>query len=80
MMQPFSLLGRASSINVRKVLWTCLEIGLVHTFDDDCENGRHATRRAELLALNPNLQFPVLPAMALRRDTPGLACAAKRIH
>lgn len=59
--QPlFSLLGRASSINVRKVLWTCEEIGLPYTFDDDWGGERLVARRAELLALNPNVQFPVL--------------------
>ncbi len=28
------ILGRASSINVRKVLWTCREIGIAYSRED----------------------------------------------
>jgi len=58
--QQVRIIGRASSINVRKVLWTCREIGIAYTFDGDWEEDVRAARRAELLALNPNDQFPVL--------------------
>lgn len=46
-----SVIGRASSINVRKVLWTCDEIGLA------CDR---VDAGPDLPALNPNAQFPVI--------------------
>ncbi|MEE3623562.1 glutathione S-transferase N-terminal domain-containing protein [Nitrospirillum sp. BR 11752] len=55
-----TVIGRATSINVRKVLWTCAEIGLDHHFDSDWVGEAAIRRRDELLALNPNGQFPVL--------------------
>jgi len=36
------ILGKASSINVRKVLWACEEIGIAYTryaFRKHCRNG-----------------------------------------
>ena len=53
------ILGRASSINVRKVLWTCDEIGLPYQ-REDWGAGARSTREAEFLALNPNAQVPVI--------------------
>jgi glutathione S-transferase len=44
------VLGKASSINVRKVLWTCEEIGIAHTRAD----------RGPELAQNPNGLVPVI--------------------
>lgn len=44
------ILGKASSINVRKVLWTCEEIGIAHTRADDGPE----------LAQNPNGLVPVI--------------------
>ena len=44
------ILGKASSINVRKVLWTCEEIGIAHTRADD----------GPKLAQNPNGLVPVI--------------------
>jgi glutathione S-transferase len=44
------ILGKASSINVRKVLWTCEEIGIAYT---------HADSGPEL-ARNPNGLVPVI--------------------
>src|SRR5262245_31149289 len=45
------VLGRTSSINVRKVLWTCAELDLpFERVDSD----------RELLAHNPNAQVPVI--------------------
>ncbi|RVT95353.1 glutathione S-transferase [Rhodovarius crocodyli] len=46
------ILGRASSINVRKVLWTCDEAGLPYTRQD--------ASAEELAALNPNALMPVV--------------------
>ena len=51
--------GRANSINVRKVLWTCAEIG-VHYEREDWGSGFASTRTAEFLALNPNGLVPVI--------------------
>jgi glutathione S-transferase len=44
------ILGKASSINVRKVLWACEEIGIAHTRADDGPE----------LAQNPNGLVPVI--------------------
>lgn len=51
--------GRASSINVRKVLWTCEEIGLAFE-REDWGAGFRSTREAEFLALNPKAVIPVV--------------------
>ena len=53
------ILGRASSINVRKVLWTCQELGIDYV-REDWGIGFKPTQSAEFLALNPNAQVPVL--------------------
>ncbi len=45
------ILGRASSINVRKVLWTCAELDLPF---------EHVESDAALLASNPNALAPVI--------------------
>jgi glutathione S-transferase len=45
------IIGKATSINVRKVSWTCVELGL--PFDREEWEERHA-------ALNPNRMVPVL--------------------
>jgi glutathione S-transferase len=53
------ILGRASSINVRKVLWTCAEIGL--PFErEDWGIGFQPTIDAAFTALNPNALVPVV--------------------
>lgn len=53
------ILGRASSINVRKVLWACAEIGI--PFErEDWGNGFKPTDAPEFLALNPNAMVPVI--------------------
>lgn len=52
------ILGRASSINVRKVLWTCAEIGL--PFErEDWGIGFRPTSDPAFTALNPNALVPV---------------------
>lgn len=53
------ILGRTSSINVRKVLWTCQELGIDYV-REDWGIGFKPTQSAEFLALNPNAQVPVL--------------------
>jgi glutathione S-transferase len=47
------ILGKASSINVRKVLWTCTELGLAYEHEETPDP-------AALLALNPNGLVPVI--------------------
>ena len=46
-----TVIGRASSINVRKVLWTCDEVGVPYQRID---------AGADLAELNPNRLFPVI--------------------
>ncbi|AOY95445.1 glutathione S-transferase [Cupriavidus sp. USMAA2-4] len=53
------ILGKASSINVRKVLWTCVELDLAFT-REDWGSGFRATSAPEFLALNPNAMVPVI--------------------
>ena len=53
------ILGRASSINVRKVLWTCAELNLLYE-REDWGTGFRSTASAEFIALNPNAMVPVL--------------------
>jgi glutathione S-transferase len=53
------ILGKASSINVRKVLWTCAELGL--SFErENWGSGFRPTDNPEFLALNPNAMVPVM--------------------
>lgn len=53
------LLGKASSINVRKVLWTCTELNI--PFErEDWGSGFNSTHTAEFMAMNPNALVPVI--------------------
>lgn len=53
------ILGKASSINVRKVLWTCAELGI--PFErEDWGSGFQPTDTPEFLALNPCAMVPVI--------------------
>ena len=53
------ILGKASSINVRKVLWTCVELNL--PFErEDWGSGFQPTDAPAFLALNPNAMVPVI--------------------
>jgi glutathione S-transferase len=53
------ILGRTSSINVRKVLWACAEIGI--PFErQDYGTGFAATDTPQFRALNPNALIPVI--------------------
>jgi glutathione S-transferase len=53
------ILGKASSINVRKVLWTCAELGI--SFErEDWGSGFRSTREPAFLSLNPNAMVPVI--------------------
>ncbi len=53
------ILGKSSSINVRKVLWTCAEIGLPYELEQ-WGSGAQATNTEYFLALNPNGMVPVI--------------------
>jgi glutathione S-transferase len=53
------ILGKPSSINVRKVLWACEEIGVAYE-REDWGSGFRDTSAPEFLALNPNALVPVM--------------------
>jgi glutathione S-transferase len=53
------ILGKVSSINVRKVLWTCAELNLPFE-QEDWGSGFRSTGAPEFLALNPNAMVPVI--------------------
>ena len=53
------ILGRASSLNVRKVLWTCREIGIEY-HREDWGSGFASTDTPQFLAMNPNGLVPVI--------------------
>jgi glutathione S-transferase len=53
------ILGKSSSINVRKVLWTCAEIGIPYQLEQ-WGSGEQATDTPYFLALNPNGMVPVI--------------------
>ncbi|MFO2462692.1 glutathione S-transferase [Pseudomonas sp. 15FMM2] len=53
------ILGRTSSINVRKVLWTCQELAIPYE-REDWGIGFTPTQSPRFLALNPNAQVPVI--------------------
>src|ERR1700742_3756418 len=53
------ILGKASSINVRKVLWCCDELGLAFT-REDWGSGYRPTDVPDFLTLNPNGMVPVI--------------------
>jgi len=53
------IFGYSASINVRKVLWACDEIGTPYDYTD-WGTGSASTKTPEFLALNPNGQVPVI--------------------
>ena len=53
------ILGKTASINVRKVLWLCAELGLEHE-QEEWGAGVRPTQVPEFVALNPNAMVPVL--------------------
>ena len=53
------ILGRSTSINVRKVLWTCAELGLPYR-QVEWGAGELSLRDPTFLALNPNALVPVV--------------------
>lgn len=59
MERSLKILGKASSINVRKVLWTCEQLGL--PFErEDWGSGFASTHSPQFLRFNPNAQVPVI--------------------
>ena len=53
------ILGKSSSINVRKVLWLCEELGVSYE-QEQYGSGFKPTATAEFKAMNPNAMVPVL--------------------
>lgn len=53
------ILGKSSSINVRKVLWLCAELDLAYE-QEQWGSGFRSTSAPEFLALNPNGMVPVI--------------------
>lgn len=53
------ILGKSSSINVRKVLWTCAELNLSYE-QEEWGSGFQSTETDAFKALNPNALVPVL--------------------
>ena len=58
-MEKLKVLGRITSINVRKVLWAAEEMGLEYEREDWGQPIRNPNA-PEFLALNPNAQVPVI--------------------
>ncbi len=54
-----TILGKSSSINVRKVLWTCAEIGLEYRLEQ-YGSGFLPTDTQDFRRLNPNAMVPVI--------------------
>ncbi|AYN96501.1 glutathione S-transferase [Pseudomonas sp. LTJR-52] len=54
-----TVLGKATSINVRKVMWTCEELGIPFTLEE-WGTGFRPTDDPNFLALNPNAMVPVI--------------------
>lgn len=54
------ILGRVTSINVRKVVWVADELGLAYEQEEWGKSVGRDTRSPEFLALNPNGQVPVM--------------------
>ncbi|WP_144143500.1 glutathione S-transferase family protein [Paraburkholderia sp. BCC1884] len=53
------ILGKTTSINVRKVLWMATELGLAFE-QQDWGSGFRSTEAPEFVALNPNAMVPVI--------------------
>lgn len=54
-----TIYGRDNSINVRKVLWACSELGIAHQ-RQDWGIGFRSTSAPEFLRMNPNAMVPVI--------------------
>ena len=53
------ILGRADSINVRKVLWLCDELNIAYE-REDWGRGFQSPQAPEFVKLNPNATIPVI--------------------
>lgn len=54
------IFGKSSSINVRKVLWTCAEIGIPFELTEFGSGTPNPVTTPEFMALNPNAMVPVI--------------------
>lgn len=54
------ILGRPTSINVRKVLWTLDETGIDYVHEPQWATPEASTKAPEFLSLNPNALVPVI--------------------
>src|ERR1700748_3413035 len=57
--EMLQLFGKSTSINVRKVLWTCHEIG-IEMDQREFGSGFESTGTPEFLAMNLNAMVPVI--------------------
>jgi glutathione S-transferase len=57
--EVLKILGKSTSINVRKVLWACAELGLEYS-QENWGSGFQSTDTPEFRVLNPNAMVPVL--------------------
>lgn len=55
-----TIFGKSSSINVRKVLWTCVEIGIPFELTEVGSGTSNSATTPEFMALNPNAMVPVI--------------------
>ena len=55
-----TILGKSPSINVRKVLWTCAEIGLPFQQEQYGAGTAQSVTTPEFMRLNPNAMVPVI--------------------
>lgn len=54
------IFGKSTSINVRKVLWTCAEIGIPFVQTEVGSGTPNLASTPEFMALNPNAMVPVI--------------------
>ena len=74
---PLKLLGRPSSINVRKVLWTLDELGVPATLEPWGSEGLSLQDPA-FLALNPHALVPVRSAATWPTTSSAATCCRRR--
>jgi glutathione S-transferase len=65
------ILGKSTSINVRKVLWLCEELELPYELQQ-WGSGHRSTDTPEFRALNPNAMVPVIKAAFMAHGRNGV--------